>query len=460
MAENMQAELLWEKILEAAENSDIPKLSFATFIKPLTPLSLSGRKIVLEAHGDTIVETIARRGEEGLGLSAKLRAAIVKADVGVTDFALALDGKVVYNADLQGAVKASEFEAIPLNPNFTFESFVVGPSNKLVYSAAKMVAASPATDGCNPLTIYGGTGLGKTHLVQAIANDILSRKPTFRVVYTTLEKFLNEFTKSLAPAGNKLSTTDRRSKFREHYRSVDILIIDDIQFLAGKPGVQEEFFHTFNDLYAQNKQIVLTSDVNPDKISTLEDRLRTRFKGGLIWEVNPPDEHTKIEILRRKAYEKRANIPDEVLSFLAVDSGSDVRTLEGRVNKVILASKLYEQEISLELAALALDKSVPEREDQDSITAENVLNCVCQYYKVKKEAVLGANRKAELVKARQIACFLMYEILNLPLVTIGKIMNRDHTTVIYSKKQIAGLISKNPIIAKDVDDIKNTILKK
>lgn len=460
MAENMQVEILWEKILKVAETEITPKASFSTFIRPLKPVSMSGRKIVLQTPSDLVVETLSRPGEDSL--AERLRGAIVHADVGVTDFALSLGGRVVYNADAEGVVYDNDFEAMHLNKNFTFESFVVGPSNQFVYSAAKLVSENPSGDGYNPLYIYGGTGLGKTHLVQAIANDIQTRKPSFRVLYTTLEKFLNEFTKSLASANGKAATTDRRAKFRAHYRNVDMLIIDDIQFLAGKPGVQEEFFHTFNDLYAQNKQIILTSDVEPDKISTLEERLRTRFKGGLILEVTPPDEKTKIEILRRKAFERKIVIPEDVLSFLAVDSGSDVRTLEGRVNKLYLASRLYEKEVSIELAALALDKSVPDEgnKDNDTVTAENVIKCVCDYYKVTKTDILGSNRKAELVKARQVACYLMYEILNLPLVTIGKQMNRDHATVIYSKNKITGLIDKNVAIAKEVDDIKSTILKK
>lgn len=457
MSENMQVEYLWSKILARAEADISPKLSYSTFIKPLKPISLSNRKIILQAPWEPIADAFTAQGPDSL--TARLRSAIVKADVGITDFAISLGDKIVFNADEEG-VNKNEFDAMPLNKHFTFESFVVGPSNKLVYAAAKAVAQNPSQEGYNPLYIYGSTGLGKTHLVQAIANDILSRRPSFRVLYTTLEKFLNEFTRSLAPAaGSKTPSSEKKNRFRAYYRNADMLIIDDIQFLAGKPALQEEFFHTFNDLYVQNKQIILTSDENPDKISTLEDRLRTRFRGGLIWEIQPPDEHTKIEILRRKAMEKQTTLSDEVLRFLAEDSGSDVRTLEGRINKVILASKLYEQDISLELAALALNRSVRETESGNDLTAENVLNCVCEFYKIKKEDLLGSNRRAELVKARQICCYLMYDILNLPLVTIGKQLNRDHATVIYSKNKIGDLIGKNPSIAKDVNDIKSIILK-
>ena len=453
MSENNQYEILWKAIRENLEQT-LAHITFTTYISGLKPVDIDGTRIVLKTDTEFFAKTIVHQ------LKDKIKAAIAKADTGITDFVLMVEG----NDEPYYRPAEEEFDddytPVAVDPRFTFESFVVGPSNKLVYAAAKAVAQNPSQEGYNPLYIYGSTGLGKTHLVQAIANDILSRRPSFRVLYTTLEKFLNEFTRSLAPAaGSKTPSSEKKNRFRAYYRNADMLIIDDIQFLAGKPALQEEFFHTFNDLYVQNKQIILTSDENPDKISTLEDRLRTRFRGGLIWEIQPPDEHTKIEILRRKAMEKQTTLSDEVLRFLAEDSGSDVRTLEGRINKVILASKLYEQEISLELAALALNRSVRETESGNDLTAENVLNCVCEFYKIKKEDLLGSNRRAELVKARQICCYLMYDILNLPLVTIGKQLNRDHATVIYSKNKIGDLIGKNPSIAKDVNDIKSIILK-
>ena len=278
------------------------------------------------------------------------------------------------------------------------------------------------------------------------------------MLYTTCENFLNEFIDSMI--SGKISSRDKGARFRLHYRNVDILMIDDIQFLAKKPGVQEEFFHTFNELSSQNKQIVLTSDRPPKEIATLEERLRTRFEGGLIADIQPPDLETKIAILKRKALERKCPMPDDVLEFLANDSGHDVRTLEGRLTKVLFASKLHEEPISLSLAKLALSESVNESQSTGEITPDSILSAVCGYYKYKREDLLGKGKKADLVKARQIAAYLMCEMLTLPLISIGNIMGgRDHTTIMYSRDKVDELIKLNEKMAKEVDDIKNIILK-
>ena len=238
-------------------------------------------------------------------------------------------------------------------------------------------------------------------------------------------------------------------------------MIDDIQFLKNKTQVQEEFFHTFNELSAQNKQIVLTSDRPPKEIATLEERLRTRFEGGMIADIQPPDPETKIAILKRKALDRKCPVPDEVLEFLAKDSGHDVRMLEGRLTKVIFASKLHEEPITLDLARKALNESVNESETQEDITPEKILSAVCGYFKQKKEEILGKGKKADLVSARQICAYLMCEMLSLPLVSIGKILGgRDHTTIMYARDKMEKLVSLNDHIAKQVDDIKNIVLKK
>lgn len=259
----------------------------------------------------------------------------------------------------------------------------------------------------------------------------------------------------------KISSRDKGARFRLHYRNVDILMIDDIQFLAKKPGVQEEFFHTFNELSSQNKQIVLTSDRPPKEIATLEERLRTRFEGGLIADIQPPDLETKIAILKRKALERKSPMPDDVLEFLANDSGHDVRTLEGRLTKVLFASKLHEEPISLNLAKLALSESVNEGgTSSEEITPDVIISSVCGYYKYKRDDLLGKGKKADLVKARQICAYLMCEMLTLPLMAIGNVMGgRDHTTIMYSRDKVEELVKLNEKMAKEVDDIKNIILK-
>lgn len=413
-------------------------------------MDIINRRIYLKAPTELAANTIMKKH------AVSLRDAISKSDSGITDFRLVVEGSETYTLEEEEDV-ADDFKPVPVNKNFTFDSFVVGSSNKFVYAAAKSVAEHPG-ESFNPLFIYGESGLGKTHLVQAIANHIAKASPEKRVLYTTCENFLNEFIDSMI--SGKISSRDKGARFRLHYRNVDILMIDDIQFLAKKPGVQEEFFHTFNELSSQNKQIVLTSDRPPKEIATLEERLRTRFEGGLIADIQPPDLETKIAILKRKALERKCPMPDEVLEFLANDSGHDVRTLEGRLTKVLFVSKLHEETISLSLAKLALSESVSDKEEKEAITPDSIISAVCGYYKYKKEDLLGKGKKADLVKARQICAYLMCEMLSLPLISIGNIMGgRDHTTIMYSRDKVEELIKLNEKMAKEVDDIKNIVLK-
>ncbi len=450
MAEKSQILFLWKQIRDKAEGV-IPPVSFNTFIKDLEPVDVVNRRIILKAPTDLAANTIMKKH------AVPLREAIAKSDLGISDFRLVVDGSDTYTEEEDEGL-GDDFKPVPVNKNFTFDSFVVGSSNKFVYAAAKSVAEHPG-ESFNPLFIYGESGLGKTHLVQAIANYIAQKSPENRVLYTTCENFLNEFIDSMI--SGKISSRDKGARFRLHYRNVDILMIDDIQFLAKKPGVQEEFFHTFNELSSQNKQIVLTSDRPPKEIATLEERLRTRFEGGLIADIQPPDLETKIAILKRKALERKCPMPDDVLEFLANDSGHDVRTLEGRLTKVLFASKLHEEPISLELAKLALSESVSESgTSSEEITPDVIISSVCGYYKYKREDILGKGKKADLVKARQICAYLMCEMLSLPLISIGNVMGgRDHTTIMYSRDKIEELIRLNEKIAKEVDDIKNIVLK-
>ena len=450
MAEKSQILFLWKQIRDKAEGV-IPPVSFNTFIKDLEPVDVVNRRIILKAPTDLAANTIMKKH------AVPLREAIAKSDLGISDFRLVVDGSDTYTEEEDEGL-GDDFKPVPVNKNFTFDSFVVGSSNKFVYAAAKSVAEHPG-ESFNPLFIYGESGLGKTHLVQAIANYIAQKSPEKRVLYTTCENFLNEFIDSMI--SGKISSRDKGARFRLHYRNVDILMIDDIQFLAKKPGVQEEFFHTFNELSSQNKQIVLTSDRPPKEIATLEESLRTRFEGGLIADIQPPDLETKIAILKRKALERKCPMPDDVLEFLANDSGHDVRTLEGRLTKVLFASKLHEEPISLGLAKLALSESVSESgTSSEEITPDVIISSVCGYYKYKREDILGKGKKADLVKARQICAYLMCEMLSLPLISIGNVMGgRDHTTIMYSRDKIEELIRLNEKIAKEVDDIKNIVLK-
>ena len=430
----------------------VSHINYTTFIEKLVPVDVDGRYIVLEAPSESFAKYITTT------LADKMREAIAEAGVGIIDFRLKVEGAdgYVYNGPEE---ENKNFNApTNLDPKFTFESFVVGPNNEYVFAAALSVADDPAGT-YNPLFIYGGTGLGKTHLMQAIANKIVREKPYLKVIYITCEQFVNEIIDTMFTSRGA-DTRDKSSKLRQHYRSADVLIVDDIQFIENKKAVQEEFFHTFNELVAKGKQIVISSDHSPKELVALEERLRTRFSGGLLFDILPPDYETKVAILKRKAFEKKCVVPDDVLNFLAKDSGDDVRTLEGRLTKVIFASRLHEEPITVQLARSALSEAVPE-DGNEEITPETVINAVTGFYHIEKSDITGKSKKKEVVIPRQICCYLMCELLSLPLVSIGKELGgRDHTTMLYSRDKVEEMCRTNDRIAKDVDDIKNIILKK
>ncbi len=449
MAEKGNFDFLYTPIKEKMREI-ISHTNFITFIDNLVPVDIDGRIIVLETPTESFAKHITNT------LAEKMREAILKADVGISDFRLKVEGSddFAYNAP-------EEEEFTPptnLNPNYTFDSFVVGKNNEFVYAAAYAVAKSPAGD-LNPLFIYGGTGLGKTHLIQAIAHKVLKDNPDIKVIYVTCEQFVNEIIDNMF-TGRGPDARDKSNKLRHHYRSADLLIIDDIQFIENKKAVQEEFFHTFNELVSKGKQIVISSDHSPKELTALEDRLRTRFSGGGLFDIQPPQLETKIAILKRKAFEKKCHVPDDVLQFLAQDSGDDVRTLEGRLTKVIFASKLHEEPISVTLAKSALNEAVSEG-GKEEITPRSIIDAVTGYYKLGKNDIAGKSKKKEIVIPRQVCCYLMCELLSLPLIAIGKELGgRDHTTILYSRDKVEDMCRLNDKMAKDVDDIKNIILKK
>ncbi len=449
MADTSNLDFIYGPIKEKFKET-ISHINFLTYIDKLIPVEIDGRYIVLETLTENFAQYITKN------LSDKMRDAIINANVGVSDFRLIVKGAAGYAYDSSPEVAAA---CVPsnLNKKFTFDSFVAG-NNLFAFKAAKDVADDPAGT-YNPLFIYGGTGLGKTHLVQAIANQTTEQRPALKVIYATCEQFVNEIIDTMFTAKGP-DGRERGNKLRQHYRTADILIIDDIQFIAGKKAVQEEFFHTFNELVSRGKQIVITSDQPPMELTALEERLRTRFSGGLVVDMLPPNFETKIAILKKKAFEKKCVVPDDVLSFLAQDSGDDVRTLEGRLTKVVFASKLHEAPITISLARSALNEAVSEGGSEE-ITPAGIISAVTSFYNVTKEELVGKCKKKELVLPRQICCYLMCELISLPLMSIGKELgDRNHTTILYSRDKIESMVAVNDKLAKDIDDIKNIILKK
>lgn len=444
-------ELIWERALKHLKVS-VSTIAYSTYIEQLKPVDLIGSKLILSTKSELFASEVARR------LVDKIREALKLVGTGVTDIKLYVEGSTEdYLARKGVAPVQSDIDSTPINPKYTFDTFVVGSSNRYLYAAAKAVAENPA-DSYNPLFIYGGAGLGKTHIMHAIANYIKQNNPLKTVLYATCEKFTSD-----------LITTIRQGKaysqegmnFRNKYRNVDMLIIDDVQFLAKKQSTQEEFFHTFNELYSQNKQIVLSADCHPKEIELLSDRLKTRFEGGLMAQVLPPDIETKIAILQKKAELRKYILSLDVALYLAEISDNDVRSLEGMLNKVIFASMLHEEPITLELAKEALNESAPSDGEKEVLTTDSIIDAVCNFYKIQRSDLLGKKKTKEVVEPRQICAYLMTELLSIPLVTIGQALGgRDHTTVIHARDKISELIKENTRVNTEIKDLKNMILKK
>ena len=335
------------------------------------------------------------------------------------------------------------------NPKYTFETFVVGNSNRYVYAAARGVAEHPFSR-INPLFIYGGVGLGKTHLLHSIGNYIRKNYPDLKVLYVTCEKFTNDYIESL-----KSGKDYANSKFREKYRNLDILIIDDIQFISNKVSTQEEFFHTFNDLYQNNKQIIIASDRHPKEIATLEDRLRSRFSSGLIQDIQSPDVETRLAILQKKVQEEKYTVSDEVINYIADNCDTNIREMEGILSKVYFYSTLLgKEEASLDDLREALKDHVSS--SKVSLTSERIIDCVCKYFSISKDDLTGKKRNKEIVEPRQICMYVIYEMLDLPLTSIAQLFGKkDHTTVIHAREKITNDLKTNNRLKVIINDIKS-----
>lgn len=443
-------EIIWKQTLVELQKTVSP-ITYSTYVEQLKPVDTDGRKLVLVTPSKLFAAQSAK-------IADKICDALKAAGTGLTDVKIYVgDNKNDYLNQRVHEVEREEIESTPLNPKYTFDTFVVGDSNRYLYAAAKAVAENPGS-GYNPLFIYGGAGLGKTHIMHAIANYVKANNPLMTVVYATCEKFTSDLISNIRSGK---AYEKEGILFKNRYRNVDVLLIDDIQFLAGKQATQEEFFHTFNELYGQNKQIVLTADCAPKELSLLSDRLTTRFECGLMAQVLPPDVETKIAILQKKAEAKKFILSLDVALYLAELSDNDVRSLEGMLNKVIFASMLHERPITLSLAKDALAESAKADARDENLTPDDVINAVCSFFKISKADLLGKKKNKEIVEPRQICAYLMTELLSIPLVSIGQALGgRDHTTVIHARDKYAELVKDSPKTATIVKDVKNLILKK
>ncbi|MBQ3493563.1 MAG: chromosomal replication initiator protein DnaA [Clostridia bacterium] len=440
-------EILWEQTFIPELEKTVSSIAFETYIKQLKPVDVIGNKIVLCTKSKLFADTVSDKA-----IGGKIREALLKCNTFVNDFSVVVaTDREDYLKQLGDEERESlDIPGSPINPKFTFDSFVVGSSNEFIYAAAKAVAENPG-DAYNPLFIHGGTGLGKTHILMAIANYLKLHSPRLNVLYATCEQFTNQLIESISKG--KGTGAD----FRKKYRNVDVLLVDDVQFLAKKQGIQTEFFHTFNELVMQNKQVVLTSDRPPKEIEVLEERLRTRFEGGLLADVQAPDLETRIAILRRKSEEQKCVVDIKVLTYIAEMSDCDIRTLIGKLTKVVFASKLHERPITIDLVNEALKESAGEK--QEELQAEDIINCVCNFYKISKNDMLGKKKNKEFVLPRQVSMYLILDMMSLPQMTVGKFFGKDHATVIYARDKIEKQMKTDTKLSVEVNDIRKMLLK-
>ncbi len=349
--------------------------------------------------------------------------------------------------DLMSIKELSVNPETNLNPRYTFDNFVVGSFNELAHAASQSVIKNLGVS-YNPLFIYGGVGLGKTHLIQAVGNELLKKNPALKVRYVPAEKYMGEIVDALK--------NQEMGRLKEKYRTVDLLIMDDVQFIAKTEKIQEEFFHTFNTLYEKNKQIIISSDRPPQAMSTLEDRLRSRFEGGMIADIGAPDFETRLIILKAKTEEKKSNIPEEVLKYLAENIKNNIRELEGALNRLILTTRTSSTPLDLDAAKKII--SSPSVFPKKFVTAKKILKAVSEFYEIEERDYIHRSRKKDIVKPRQIAMYLMREELKSSYPSIGdRFGGRDHTTVIHSCEKIAKDLQLNPELEEEIKAIKNKI---
>ena len=342
----------------------------------------------------------------------------------------------------------------PFIPRYTFENFVVGDSNKLAFVLSQKVAENPGiNEGCltyNPLFIYGGVGLGKTHLLHSIGNYIMENNPSLNVVYVATETLTNEYFASLT----KYSTDkDAYRTFREKYTNADVLMLDDVQFLQKKGGLQDVIFHIFNELYNKGKQIVLSSDRPPKDINDIEDRLKSRFEGGFLTDIWTPNIETRISIIMKKLESTNTDLSQDIIYYLAEKINTNIRELEGALLKVIMFAQLNGKKPTLELAKEALKEN--ESSSSEGIDSAKIISAVSEYFRIPENDIISKKKNKEIAEARMIAIYLVYDLLNLPLINIGQIFGgRDHTTIIYSRDKIINALGSNGKVDKAIKDIK------
>ena len=445
----------WEEILlYIKEEYEITDVSYKTWLLPLTPYSVDKDILTIIVPDDIFLNYVKKKYElllkvtveEITGFPCEIQ--FILQDQ-VREKQEPAGKKLIQNTN--ATVSQLAIQNANLNPRYTFDTFVVGKNNNLAHAASLAVAESPG-EIYNPLFIYGGVGLGKTHLMHSIAHFILKNNPNSKILYVTSEKFTNELIDAIRNKNN-ISTTE----FREKYRNNDVLLIDDIQFIIGKESTQEEFFHTINALYEAKKQIIISSDRPPKEIETLEERLRSRFEWGLTVDIQPPDYETRMAILRKKEELEGYNIDNEVIKYIASNVKSNIRELEGALTKIVAFSKLNKREINTALAEEAL-KDLISPNSVTEVTPELIIKVVSEHFGITPGDIVAQKRSKELVFARQIAMYLCGNMTNESLQNIGKALGgRDHTTIIHGTKKIVSTLEKDETLRNTIDILKKKI---
>ena len=439
----------WNEVLEELSGK-VSAISFDVWIKTLKPEYTKGNILVLSSPSASSQKLVIKNYKN------IICEALTKTNRGFSDVEILVEDQVEKPKAEEKVLAAEEEKPkeSQFNPRLTFDNFVVGSCNQFAVAAAKAVCDEPGKS-YNPLFVYGGVGLGKTHLLHAIGNQLEKERPDLNVVYTTTEKFTNELISAIQ--------TNRRAseaEFRKHYRNADVLIVDDIQFIISKTSTQEEFFNTFNELIQKGKQVVISSDKPPKDINPLEERLRSRFEWGLLADIGYPDIETKIAILNKKAQLERCNVSPEAIAYIAERSNSSIRVMEGYFARTVFGAKIQGRSYAtLDDAVEALKNafSAEEQSDEDS-DIEAVIDAVCRYFNISKTDLLSSKRQKEIAEARQICMYIACEhTKKYPLSYIGAMFKRDHSTVIHAREKIKQDIRRDRLLKTKIEDIKNMV---
>lgn len=452
----MDLKKVWENVLLETQGT-VSAMTYDNWLSKTEAVCIADDELLVSADSDVTVNVVETRYTELLRECTKKVAPKIRnlKFVSPAEKSRYEGGRYISLEELnEDSIVAEEYYT-NFVPKYTFDSFIVGKSNEFAAAASKAVAENPGVK-YNPLFLYGGVGLGKTHLMHAIGNFLKKSDPTLKCMYTSSERFTNDLIEALRAS----KKADEMKEFRRKYRSVDVLMIDDIQFISRTVATQEELFHVFNDLYFADKQIIISSDRPPQEINPLEERLRTRFQGGLIADIQPPDLEMRMAILQTKALSQNQQVDDDVLSLIANKVKSNIREMEGLLTKVISYAHLTNRSVNdPEVVAGALRDYGDDK--PETVTIDRITDEVCAYFNVSKADLVGKKKTKDVVEPRQIAIYLVTEFLTTPLITIGEHFgNRDHTTVMYARDKISEKVKEDGRIARQIKDLKNMIMKR